>query len=137
MELLAGLLEHAQWQGAPLTEGLGGMSVALEHYTLNLVYYHESELYCYVALPLPEESEARFATLQRSAQVCAHLWQDHPFYLGLNQGALRAELVLPADSALDAAETQLAIFLDDVDYLRAQLPTEHEAIPVGLLLGGI
>ena len=64
------------------------------------------------------------------------LWQDHPFYLCREDGGLRAQLYLPSDLDADAAADRLAVFLDDVDYMSAQLQARQEPQRPAMFWGG-
>lgn len=137
IELMQELLKRAKWQGEPLALEAAHQSctVALDSYNLNFAVFKADELYIYVELPLPKEGkeEERYATMRRAAQVCAHIWQDHPFYLGYVNKTLRAELILNSNAAEpDKDEESLAIFLDDVDYLCAQLQGKMSPTEAGL-----
>ena len=140
--LLQKLAAAAGWSPEPLSssEFAGAQAllrVDLDDYTLYFAVYSEDLLYACVQLQqLPADPELSFELQLTAAKVTAHLWQDHPFYLCSEDGGLRAQLYLPSDLDADAAADRLAVFLDDVDYLSAQLQARQEPQRPAMFWGG-
>ncbi len=140
--LLRALSAQAGWEPEFLAAEQRGSAlelakVALADYVLQFAVYDSELLYVYIDLQtLPADPEERFALLTRTAQVTAHLWQDHPFYPATDNGMLRLQLYLPAALDEEQAAEKLSVFLDDADYLAEQLHPEP-APSASAFLGGM
>lgn len=116
--LMQEICKLASWQGEKLEleQAQAACRVSLRDYELQLAAFHEDELYLYVDLvKLPEGPQA-LDYLKKAGACAAQCWRDHPFYLCLQDGFLRAELVL-SDLEPDQAAPLVENFLDDIDFV--------------------